>query len=46
MSAACCVLQGQMLAALLKWPQATFASKVEFDKAAGSVKVRHHKRVA
>lgn len=28
-----------MLAALLKWPQATFASKVEFDKAAGSVKV-------
>lgn len=30
-----------MLAALLKWPQATFASKVEFDKAAGRVKVRH-----
>jgi electron transfer flavoprotein beta subunit len=28
-----------MLAGLLKWPQATFASKVEFDKAAGSVKV-------
>jgi electron transfer flavoprotein alpha/beta subunit len=28
-----------MLAALLKWPQATFASKVEFDKAAGSVQV-------
>jgi hypothetical protein len=28
-----------MLAALLKWPQATFASKVEFDKAARSVKV-------
>jgi electron transfer flavoprotein beta subunit len=24
---------GQMLAALLKWPQATFASKVEIDKA-------------
>jgi hypothetical protein len=32
-------LQGQMLAALLQWPQATFASKVELDKAAGKVKV-------
>ena len=28
-----------MLAALLKWPQATFASKVELDKAGGSIKV-------
>lgn len=28
-----------MLAALLKWPQATFASKVEYDKAKGSVVV-------
>jgi electron transfer flavoprotein alpha/beta subunit len=46
MCAACWVLQGQMLAALLKWPQATFASKVDLDKAAGSVKVRHHKPVA
>lgn len=27
---------GQMLAALLRWPQATFASKVEIDKAATS----------
>jgi hypothetical protein len=34
------MLQGQMLAALLSWPQATFASKVELDQAAGSVKVR------
>ncbi|WIA14839.1 hypothetical protein OEZ85_001558 [Tetradesmus obliquus] len=30
---------GQMLAGLLSWPQATFASKVELDKAAGSAKV-------
>jgi electron transfer flavoprotein alpha/beta subunit len=28
-----------MLAGLLRWPQATFASKVELDKAAGNVKV-------
>jgi hypothetical protein len=39
-AAACCGVQGQMLAALLSWPQATFASKVEVDQAAGSVKVR------
>jgi electron transfer flavoprotein alpha/beta subunit len=38
--AAACMLQGQMLAALLSWPQATFASKVELDQAAGSVKVK------
>jgi electron transfer flavoprotein alpha/beta subunit len=37
--AALVLLQGQMLAALLAWPQATFASKVEVDAAAGSVKV-------
>ncbi|KAF8056392.1 etfB [Scenedesmus sp. PABB004] len=30
---------GQMLAALLNWPQATFASKVELDRAAGRVTV-------
>uniref|UniRef100_A0A383WD85 Electron transfer flavoprotein subunit beta n=1 Tax=Tetradesmus obliquus TaxID=3088 RepID=A0A383WD85_TETOB len=30
---------GQMLAGLLSWPQATFASKVELDKAASSAKV-------
>ena len=30
---------GQMLAALLRWPQATFASKVEVDAAAGSALV-------
>ncbi len=30
---------GQMLAALLKWPQATFASKVEIDKAAQKARV-------
>eukprot|EP00877_Chromochloris_zofingiensis_P007035 jgi/Chrzof1/2585/Cz11g21080.t1 len=30
---------GQMLAALLRWPQATFASKVEVDKAGGRVQV-------
>ncbi|KAF6246280.1 hypothetical protein COO60DRAFT_1707605 [Scenedesmus sp. NREL 46B-D3] len=30
---------GQMLAALLSWPQATFASRVEVDQSAGSVKV-------
>jgi len=29
-------MQGQMLAALLDWPQATFASKVVMDKAAGA----------
>lgn len=34
-----CNQTGQMLAALLKWPQATFASKVELDKAAGSIQV-------
>ena len=28
-----------MLAALLKWPQATFASKVEIDKAAQKARV-------
>jgi len=28
-----------MLAALLKWPQATFASKLKLDKATGSVEV-------
>ena len=30
---------GQMLAALLRWPQATFASQVVVDKSAGSVTV-------
>jgi len=30
---------GQMVAALLKWPQATFASKVEIDKTAQKAKV-------
>ena len=30
---------GQMLAALLKWPQATFASKVEIDQAANKARV-------
>ena len=30
---------GQMLAALLGWPQATFASKVEADPAAGTATV-------
>ena len=38
--AAAFILQGQMLAALLSWPQAAFASRVEVDEAAGSVKVR------
>jgi hypothetical protein len=33
------LVQGQMLAGLLSWPQATFASKVELDKAAGAVQV-------
>ncbi len=30
---------GQMLAALLKWPQATFASKIEIDQAAQKARV-------
>lgn len=30
---------GQMLAALLKWPQATFASKVEIDQATNKARV-------
>ena len=30
---------GQMLAGLLKWPQATFASKVEIDQAAKQARV-------
>lgn len=34
-----CNQTGQMLAALLKWPQATFASKLKLDKATGSVEV-------
>lgn len=33
------LLQGQMLAGLLNWPQATFASKVEVDRSAGCVTV-------
>jgi hypothetical protein len=33
------VVQGQMLAGLLRWPQATFASKVELDKAARTIQV-------
>lgn len=38
-AAVAAVSQGQMLAGLLNWPQATFASKVEFDQSSGSVKV-------
>eukprot|EP00878_Enallax_costatus_P018830 GHUV01019845.1.p1 GENE.GHUV01019845.1~~GHUV01019845.1.p1 ORF type:complete len:202 (+),score=36.29 GHUV01019845.1:108-713(+) len=34
-----CNHTGQMLAGLLNWPQATFASKVEFDKSNNAVKV-------
>eukprot|EP00879_Flechtneria_rotunda_P005417 GHRR01005709.1.p1 GENE.GHRR01005709.1~~GHRR01005709.1.p1 ORF type:complete len:255 (+),score=93.32 GHRR01005709.1:155-919(+) len=34
-----CNQTGQMLAALLNWPQATFASKVEVDNSAGQVTV-------
>ncbi|KAK9818063.1 hypothetical protein WJX72_006482 [[Myrmecia] bisecta] len=34
-----CNQTGQMLAALLRWPQATFASKVEVDKAASKAQV-------
>ena len=34
-----CGYAGQMLAALLGWPQATFASKVEADPAAGTATV-------
>mmetsp|Transcript_36109 Transcript_36109/g.80348 ORF Transcript_36109/g.80348 Transcript_36109/m.80348 type:complete len:252 (-) Transcript_36109:1360-2115(-) len=34
-----CNQTGQMLAALLGWPQATFASKVEVDAAAGQARV-------
>lgn len=30
---------GQMLAALLKWPQATFASKLEIDQATNKARV-------
>lgn len=33
------VTQGQMLAAMLGWPQATFASKVEIEAAAGRARV-------
>lgn len=34
-----CNHTGQMLAGLLKWPQATFASKVEVDRSSGAVTV-------
>ncbi len=37
---------GQMLAALLDWPQATFASRVEPDPAAGLVTVTREARRA
>jgi hypothetical protein len=33
-----------MLAGLLKWPQATFASAVVMNKEAGTVKVRPRRR--
>lgn len=35
----CALRTGQMLAALLGWPQATFASKVEADPAASTATV-------
>lgn len=38
------VVTGQMLAGLLSWPQATFASKVDVDRSRGAVKVMQEVR--